>query len=58
LASGDRKIKSSLAEDNVLIKFFGRKDFSKFNFDCVTVGNGSLAVDAVMENDFDVILMI
>lgn len=55
--SGDRKIKVLLAEDNRINQILVEKILSKFNFDCVTVGNGSLAVDAVMENDFDVILM-
>jgi two-component system CheB/CheR fusion protein len=55
--SSDRRIKVLLAEDNRINQILVEKILSKFNFDCVTVGNGSLAVDAVIENNFDVILM-
>lgn len=54
---GGRKIKVLLAEDNRINQMLVEKILSKFNFECVTVGNGSLAIEAVMKHDFDVILM-
>lgn len=54
---GGRKIKVLLAEDNRINQILVEKILSKFNFECVTVGNGSLAIEAVMKHDFDVILM-
>ncbi|NGY38569.1 response regulator [Flavobacterium sp. XN-5] len=54
---GGRKIKVLLAEDNRINQILVEKVLSKFNFECVTVGNGSLAVEAVINGDFDVILM-
>ena len=55
--NNDKRIKVLLAEDNRINQILVQKVLSKFNFDCVTVGNGSLAVDAVIMEDFDVILM-
>lgn len=55
--AGGKKIKVLLAEDNRINQILVEKILSKFNFDCVTVANGSLAVDAVMMYDFDVVLM-
>ncbi|PRZ26586.1 ATP-binding protein [Flavobacterium granuli] len=54
--TGER-IKVLLAEDNRINQILVQKVLSKFNFECVTVGNGSLAVEAVINGDFDVILM-
>lgn len=54
--TGER-IKVLLAEDNRINQILAEKVLSKFNFECVTVGNGSLAVEAVINGDFDVILM-
>ena len=54
--TGER-IKVLLAEDNHINQILVQKVLSKFNFDCVTVGNGRLAVEAVINGDFDVILM-
>lgn len=53
----NRRIKVLLAEDNSINQILAQKVLSKFNFDCVTVGNGKLAVEAVSHGDFDVILM-
>lgn len=53
----NKKIKVLLAEDNRINQILVQKILSKFNFDCVTVGNGSLAVEAVINEKFDVILM-
>ncbi|PJJ09401.1 phospho-acceptor domain-containing protein [Flavobacterium sp. 1] len=51
------KIKVLLVEDNRINQILAQKVLSKFNFDCVTVDNGSLAVEAVIREDFDIILM-
>jgi signal transduction histidine kinase/CheY-like chemotaxis protein len=53
----DERIKVLLAEDNRINQILVQKVLSKFNFDCVTVENGSLAVEAVIKENFDVILM-
>lgn len=53
----DKKIKVLLAEDNRINQILVQKILAKFNMDCVTVANGQLAVDAVIEEDFDVVLM-
>lgn len=55
--NNEKRIKVLLAEDNRINQILVQKVLSKFNFDCIIVGNGSLAVDAVIEEDFDVILM-
>ncbi|MEO8236755.1 MAG: ATP-binding protein [Flavobacterium sp.] len=52
-----KRIKVLLAEDNHINQVLVQKLLSKFNFDCVTVDNGSLAVEAVIHENFDVILM-
>lgn len=51
------RIKVLLAEDNHINQILVQKLLSKFNFECVTVENGSLAVEAVIHENFDVILM-
>ncbi|MBW4361620.1 ATP-binding protein [Flavobacterium taihuense] len=51
------KIKVLLVEDNRINQILAQKVLSKFNFDCVTVDNGSLAVEAVIRENFDIILM-
>lgn len=55
--SKDQKIKILLAEDNRINQILVQKVLSKFNMDCEVVANGKLAVDAVAEEDFDLILM-
>ncbi len=55
--NNDKRIKVLLAEDNRINQILVQKVLLKFNFDCVTVGNGSLAVEAVIHENFDVILM-
>jgi two-component system CheB/CheR fusion protein len=55
--AGGKKIKVLLAEDNRINQILVEKILSKFNFECVTVSNGRLAVDAVIQHDFDVVLM-
>lgn len=57
LANGQKKIKVLLAEDNKINQILVQKVLSKFNFDCITVDNGSLAVDAVAHEKFDIVLM-
>ncbi len=56
IVKGER-VKVLLAEDNRINQILVQKVLSKFNFDCVTVGNGSLAVEAVIHEKFDIILM-
>lgn len=51
------KIKVLLAEDNRINQILIQKVLSKFNFDCVVVENGNLAVEAVIRENFDIILM-
>jgi len=53
----NRKIKVLLAEDNRINQVLAQKILSNFNFDCVAVANGKLAVEAVVQEDFDVVLM-
>lgn len=53
----DERIKVLLAEDNRINQLLTQKVLSKFNFECVTVDNGNLAVDAVLHDNFDIILM-
>jgi len=58
IAIGDnKKIKVLLAEDNPINQVLVQKILSRFEFDCKTVNNGKKAVEAHMENDFDIILM-
>lgn len=51
------RIKVLLAEDNHINQILIQKVLSKFNFDCVVVDNGKLAVEAVVHENFDIILM-
>ena len=53
----NRKIRVLLAEDNRINQVLAQKILSNFNFDCVAVANGKLAVEAVVQEDFDVVLM-
>jgi len=53
----NRKIKVLLAEDNRINQVLAQKILSNFNFDCVAVANGKLAVEAIVQEDFDVVLM-
>ncbi|SHF69211.1 His Kinase A (phospho-acceptor) domain-containing protein [Flavobacterium fluvii] len=51
------RIKVLLAEDNRINQVLIEKVLSKFDFDCVTVDNGNLAVEAHIHGEFDIILM-
>jgi len=53
----DKKIKVLLAEDNKINQLLAQKVLSGFKFDYVTVENGKLAVEALINEDFDVVLM-
>lgn len=53
----DKKIKVLLAEDNRINQLVVQAVLSKSKFDCTTVDNGKLAVEALMKENFDVILM-
>lgn len=53
----NKKIKILLAEDNRINQILVQKILSKFKFDCIVVANGKLAVEAVVHENFDVILM-
>ncbi|MBA0884157.1 ATP-binding protein [Flavobacterium undicola] len=53
----NKKVKVLVAEDNRINQILVQKILSKFNFDSVAVANGKLAVDAVIQEDFDVVLM-
>lgn len=53
----DRTTRVLLAEDNRINQVLVQKLLSKFNMECVVVANGQLAVDAVIAEDFDVIIM-
>lgn len=46
-----------LVDDNPINQTLLEKVLSKFNYNCVTVNNGSLAVEAVTNGDFDIVLM-
>ncbi|MGA9637057.1 ATP-binding protein [Flavobacterium sp.] len=52
-----KRIKVLLAEDNRINQILVQKVLSKFNLECITVANGKLAVQAVIEGDFDIVLM-
>lgn len=52
-----KRIKVLLAENNRINQILVQKVLSKFNIDCVVVSNGKLAVDAVVQEDFDVVLL-
>ncbi|MEL1240791.1 response regulator [Flavobacterium flavipallidum] len=51
------KIKVLLAEDNRVNQLLSHKILSDYNFDCVAVANGKLAVEAVNQEDFDIVIM-
>ncbi|MBC7846588.1 MAG: response regulator [Flavobacterium sp.] len=51
------RIKVLLAEDNRINQILIQKVLSKFEFDCVIVDNGNMAVEAVVHENFDLILM-
>ncbi|RVT73157.1 response regulator [Flavobacterium sufflavum] len=53
----DKTIKVLLAEDNRINQLLVQKILSNFNFDCVAVDNGKLAVEKVIQEDFDVVVM-
>ena len=53
----DFKIKVLLAEDNRINQILVQKVLFKHKIECVTVGNGKLAVEAMENDDFDIILM-
>lgn len=53
----DKTIKVLLAEDNRINQVLVQKVLLKYKLECVTVANGQLAVEAVENDDFDVILM-
>ena len=56
IASNER-VKVLLAEDNRINQILIQKVLSKYNFDCVVVDNGKLAVEAVKHENFDIVLM-
>lgn len=53
----ERKIKVLLAEDNRINQLLAQKVLTGFKFDCEIVENGKLAVEALKNQDFDVVLM-
>lgn len=53
----DYNIKVLLAEDNRINQILVQKVLFKHKIECVTVGNGKLAVEAMENDDFDIILM-
>lgn len=55
--SGSSRIKILLAEDNHVNQVLTHKIVSAFNMDCVVVSNGKLAIETLMKEDFDLILM-
>jgi two-component system CheB/CheR fusion protein len=57
ILSKNKIIKVLLAEDNKINQLLAQKVLSKFDFDCFTVENGSLAVEAVINDNFDIVLM-
>lgn len=52
-----RKIRVLLAEDNHTNQILVKKVLSKYNIDCIAVFNGKLAVEAVINEDFDLVIM-
>lgn len=52
-----KKMKVLLAEDDRINQILVQKVLSNYNIDCVAVGNGRLAVDALIQDDFDLVLM-
>jgi two-component system CheB/CheR fusion protein len=57
ILTSQKKIKVLLAEDNRINQLLAQKVLSDFKFDFVTVENGKQAIEAVLKEDFDVILM-
>ncbi len=57
LVDKNKKVKVLLAEDNRINQLLVQKVLSKFNFDCFIVENGSLAVEAVINENYDIVLM-
>lgn len=57
LSDKHKNLKILLAEDNKINQLLVQKVLSKFNFDCVIVENGKLAVEAVIHQDIDIVLM-
>ena len=53
----NRRIKVLLAEDNRINQILAQKILAKFNFDCVAVTNGKLALEAIAQDDFDVVIL-
>ena len=56
-ANEEKRTKVLLAEDNKINQILVQKVLSKFNFDCVIVENGKLAVEAIVDDRFDIVLM-
>ncbi|GGA64440.1 hypothetical protein GCM10008015_01630 [Flavobacterium palustre] len=53
----NRPVRVLLAEDNRMNQILVEKLLSQFNMNCVAVANGQLAIDVVIQEDFDVIIM-
>lgn len=53
----DKKINVLVAEDNRINQLLVRTVLKRFNFDCTIVDNGKLAVEALIKESFDIILM-
>lgn len=53
----NRRIKVLLAEDNRINQILVQKILAKYNFDCVAVTNGKLALEAITQEDFDVVIL-
>jgi PAS domain S-box-containing protein len=53
----NRKIKILLAEDNDINQLLANKIIQHFGFEAATADNGNDAIQLLMEDDFDVILM-
>jgi len=57
ILANDDKVKVLVAEDNHINQLLMRTVLKKFNFDCTIVANGKLAVEALKNERFDIILM-
>jgi two-component system CheB/CheR fusion protein len=57
ISVSDGKIKVLVAEDNRINQLLVRTVLKRFNFDCTIVDNGKLAVEALIKESFDIILM-
>lgn len=53
----DRKIKVLLAEDNRINQILVQKVLSRYNIDCVVAANGKLALEVLLQQDFDLVIM-